>query len=170
MRELTEALGALLTDPELRALFARSPEGAAEHVGIAPRDRSAFVQLCFADVARQADGLVEKRLHENGALFARTSALHGPRAAPLYRAYAARAWPRGAQRRWQDVAGFFDFLAARGERFDAAEAHRARFHAGARRVSVHLVRRYPARGALRTALQVLWRSSGPRVREVALHF
>lgn len=169
MRQLTEALAALLTDPALRALFARSPEAAADRVAVQASDRPAFVQLRLSDVARQAEGLIEKRLCEGSALFARTAELHGPRAAPLYRAYAARAWPQGERRRWQDVAGFFDFLAAHGERFDAAEAHRARFHAGASRVSLRLVGRYPAHGALRPALQVLWRQRA-HVREIALHF
>jgi hypothetical protein len=167
MRELSEALGALLTDPGLRELFARSPEAAADRVAVAERDRHAFVTLPLAHVARQADGLIEKRLHEGVELFRRTAALHGERTAPLFRAYAASAWPHGARRRWQDIAGFFAFLEARGERVDPAEAHRARFHAGERRLSIHGVRRYPARGALRPALQILWRRGG-RVREIAL--
>ena len=168
MRNLTEALGALLTDPGLRFLFSQSPGAAAKRARVAPVDRAAFTALSLDAIERQAECLIDKRAQETRSLFPRTAALHGPLYLALFRQYAATHWPEGLRRQWLDAAGFLRFLTARGERHEPAEVHRARFHAGTRRLMVKFVRRYPTRLGPRPALQLFWRGRR-RVRELALH-
>lgn len=169
MRDLTAALGILLTHEKLRELFVASPEAAATALQVATIDRASFLALSPFQLAQQAQCLIEKRRHEGSAGFAITAQMLGSRTAIFFREYAANAWPQEPHRRWKDLAGFFDFLAERGQRFDPAEANRARFHALAARLSIHCVRRYPIRGALRPALQILWRR-GERTGEVGIFF
>ena len=166
--ELTEALGALLTDAQLRTRLGEDPQGLAEALGLAGQDRAALLALDRGGLEAQARTLLSKRLHEVRQLLPRTFAALGPAGNERFLAYAGTCWPTGHQRHLDDALAFAQRLVDEGQPGSCrAELNRLRFLRQGRRWTCHLVPDARARGRARPGLQLLYRR-GERVVERAL--
>ena len=109
--DLVTAIGKLLSDRELRAQFARDPADAAQQFGLSAHDARSLAAVELADLERQAEGLIAKRLHEVRKLLPETMQSLGDEGAELFRYYALTIWPTGHRRHALDADGFLRFLA-----------------------------------------------------------
>ncbi len=165
-RDLTSALGLLLSDRALRELRAHDPQAAARKLNLRAADLAAFAALDPAGLEEQAAALLQKRFYEVAQLLPQTCARLGEKAYARFLAYAEHAWPTGHLRHWLDVVGFGDHLRkARAPELCRAEYNRVAFVTADRRLLIALVRENSAL----PSLQILYRRKGePRQMGIKL--
>lgn len=156
-RELTSALGRLLSDRRLRALHRHDAPAAARELDLRAADCAAFAALDPAQLDEQADALLQKRFYEVAQLLPQTIARLNATAYARFLDYAGQAWPEGHRRHWLDALGFGAHLRkARAPELCRAELHRVAFIAEERRFSIAFVRENSAL----PKLQILYRRNG----------
>lgn len=169
--DFTTALGRLLTEPKLRAEFARNPVGTARALAVREQDIASLVALDGNGLETQAQTLLQKRLHEVRRLLPITFEQLGPDAPALFLSYAVGHWPEGHARHRLDAVQFCEFLLRRNVReVYLPEIHRARFGLTKQKCSVRFVRRYRVNGRPKCVVQVLYRQRLGTVRQFVLYF
>ena len=156
-RDLTSALGLLLSDRALREMRARDAAAAARKLNLRAEDIAAFAALDMAGLEEQAAALLQKRFYEVAQLLPQTCARLGGNAYTRFLEYAEQAWPAGHRRHWLDAVGFGDHLRkARAPELCRSEYNRVAFVTEERRLFVALVRENSAL----PSLQILYRRKG----------
>ena len=107
---LETALGRLLSEPAAREAHRANPVAWCEAVGVEPDAREVVCELDPAELAVQAQVLLDKRRAEVAERIPRTAARLGDELAPLFQRYAPATWPRGHLRHLHDALGFLRFL------------------------------------------------------------
>ena len=168
-RDLTTAVGRLLTDPVLRREFENSPVEVARKVAIRDVDREAFLSLDPREVQAQAQTLLEKRLHEVARLLPVTFKQLDPRARTYFLDYANSRWPKGHARHLDDAVGFCHYLGEIGVmEVSRSEFNRVKFILERGRFSIHFVKDFPVNDRRRPALQILFRRHRRHMRQGVL--
>ena len=156
-RDLTSALGRLLSDRRVRELHRRDANTAARELDLRASDLAAFAALDPAGLDEQAAALLQKRFYEIAHLLPQTIARLGENAYARFLEYAESTWPEGHRRHWLDALGFGRHLRlARAPELCRAELQRVAFIAEERKLSIALVRE----GHALPALQILYRRKG----------
>ncbi len=161
--DLTLALGRLLADPSLRETLRRDAVEASRILDVDLRGIDAD------GLDRQADALLEKRVHEVSKRLPRTFALLEKGAERIFRKYAVFSWPQGHDRHLCDAVAFAAFLAERDLPRCRAEANRLHFLLGNSRLAFRYAPDAWVGGRSRKALQLLVRF-GTSVRSFAIYF
>ena len=159
-RDGTTVLGRLLSDRALRQDFGRNRTAVLDVLGVRTIDRAALLRLDVQDLAVQADGLIDKRLHAVMSLLPRLKASLGAQVRAMFEEYAdSSEWPTGLRPHERDSAAFAAYVAGREPGMvNQAELNRVRFLADGHRWRLHftmdaLAGRWPA-------LQWLFRRRG----------
>lgn len=167
--DLTTALARLLSDASLREAYRQDRRGTAARLAVRPADRSGFLSLDPSLLDRQADTLLNKRLHEVRRLLPDTFTRVGAEAPSLFRAYAQTRWPVGHMRHVDDAVAFCRHLLANGTgKVNRAELNRLRFVLRRQRLAVHLVPDLITAGRPRPGVQLLYRPRGQSPRQFVL--
>jgi hypothetical protein len=163
--ELTTALGALLSDRNLRETLRRNSGQAARQLQVPESDLRA---LDPEALEIQAESLIEKRRNEVAKRLPRTMALLGHRASGLFRDYAGDSWPEGHRRHLLDAARFGSFLTDRKLPLCRSEWNRVRFTAGTSLFSIAFAHDVRIGCRSRGAVEVFYRFRGT-VRSCAFY-
>ncbi len=167
--DLTTALARLLSDASLREAYRQDRRGTAAHLAVRAADRSSFLSLDPDLLDRQADTLLNKRLHEVRRLLPDTFTRVGAEAPSLFRTYAQTRWPVGHMRHVDDAVAFCRHLMATGTgKVNRAELNRMRFVLRRQRLAVHLVPDLMRVGHPRPGVQLLYCPRGQSPRQFVL--
>lgn len=108
---LVDAVARLLTDRRLREHFEQDPRAVADRIGIEAESYLEFTRLDASSIARQAEGLIEKRLQEVISMAPKTTNKLSNNLRELFQFYAEKYWPTGHRRHSLDAMHFLEFLA-----------------------------------------------------------
>ncbi len=167
--DLTTALARLLSDASLREAYRQDRRGTAARLAVRAADRSGFLSLDPGLLDRQADTLLNKRLHEVRRLLPETFTRMGAEAPSLFRTYAQTRWPVGHMRHLDDAVAFCRHLIANGTgKVNRAELNRMRFVLRRQHLAVHLVPDLMMAGHPRPGVQLLYCPRGQSPRQFVL--
>jgi len=154
----------LLSDSNLRRRFRENAEEVARQLTDEPLLVSFLMSLDHPQLEAQAATLIMKRQHEVAQLLPMTWRLLSKSAPTLFQAYTEESpWPEGHARHLLDAEAFGLWLVT-GSHVEpvATEWNRLRFLVSGRRAAIRIARD----PATRYRLQILFRGSGGRVREL----
>lgn len=155
--DFTGALARLLQDGELRDLFRRDPQAAADRLGLDPENRRVIIGLSASNLDAQAEVLLRKRFEQVLPFAPETCAKSPESGWHEFRAYARFNWPGEGGGGAIDARDFCRNLLANGKPMFTPELSRLEFICGNDPFAVRFIRDYPADGKPRAALQILLR-------------
>lgn len=155
--DFTSALAQLLQDGELRDLFRRDPQAAADRLRLDPENRKVIVGLSASNLEAQAEVLLRKRFEQVLAFAPETCAKLPEGGWHEFRAYARFNWPGEGGGGAVDARDFSRNLLANGKPIFAPEFVRLEFLCGNAPFAVRFINGYPANGKPRAALQIFLR-------------
>jgi len=158
--DFTSALAQLLTKPALRETFLSDPEMAADLINLRAADRTLFVSLPTAQLQRQAQLLITKRMRAVFEQVPITVKSLGADAAGYFHEYATQYWPHTYNRHHVDAMHFCQYLYEHKLPCNQSEYNRSRFRCTGQRLRFCLAKDAMMNGKARWALQVLYQSKG----------
>lgn len=164
--DFTTALGRLLSDGRLRALYLRDRAAAVRTLDLQTEDIPAFRALDAEALEAQACSLLDKRFHELGKFLPLTLARLKNEARKVFYKYANEYWPSGHRRHLDEAIVFGEFLQKqRPQYLDQAEFNRLCFCRTGRQRVIHVIR-----PGFLPAIQVLYRDRRNSPREILFVF
>ncbi len=154
--DFTTALGKLLSDGEMRRVFAQDRRGTAQRMGVSADDFEAVVSLDNQALERQANALLKKRLSEVRELLPLTFRMIDDPGV-LFLNFAEAKWPTGHRRHAQDAVHFCRYLIAKKIKICRSEYNRLAFGLEGKRLAIHAVGDIPTSRGFRFGLQILYR-------------
>jgi hypothetical protein len=166
--DLISALGRLLCDGSLREAFRADPASVATELRIRESDRESLLQLAPEDLEIQAGVLLRKRFEAVRFMIPETCEQLGDSAWKLFREYSTPKWPAGQSASSRDADQFLRWLQRRRIPCVPREWNWLQFALSGKKLSLHWIRRHTG-NKRPSAIQILWRSSAERLREMIFY-